>query len=61
MATGQPAPKKDIQYLETLLSKRIEYVKQLKFEMSNELSVTAQTVAAYSDLLEGTDAYRSAD
>jgi hypothetical protein len=34
MATGQLAPKKNMAYLEILLSKRIEYVKQLKLEMS---------------------------
>lgn len=55
MAHGQAAPKKDIQYLEALINKRIEYVRQLKKYLENSTSVTAQTLAAYSDLLDGTD------
>ena len=50
MATG---PKRDTQYVEALLSKRIEYVKKLKTDLNTNSCATAQTIAAYSDLLEG--------
>lgn len=50
MAAGH---KRDTQYVEALLSKRIEYVKKLKADLSTSSCTTAQTIAAYSDLLEG--------
>ncbi len=50
MVTGQ---KRDTQYVEALLTKRIEFVKKLKSDLSANSCTTAQTVAAYSDLVEG--------
>ncbi|BDA47504.1 probable Ataxin-7-like protein 3 [Coccomyxa sp. Obi] len=49
MVTGQ---KRDTQYLEALLTKRIEFVKKFKCDLSANDCATAQTVAAYSDLVE---------
>lgn len=53
MAAGQPAPKKDTKYIEALFEKRIEYVKQLRSALEEPTSVASQTVAAYTDLLDG--------
>lgn len=50
MVTGQ---KRDTLYVEALLTKRIEFVKKLKCDLSANSCATAQTVAAYSDLIEG--------
>lgn len=50
MVSGQ---KRDTQYVEALLTKRIEFVKKLKCDLSANDCATAQTVAAYSDLVEG--------
>lgn len=49
MVTGQ---KRDTQYVEALLTKRIEFVKKLKCDLRASKCATAQTVAAYSDLVE---------
>ena len=53
MAAGQPAPKKDTKYLEALFEKRLEYVRQLQSALHEPSSVAAQTVAAYTELLDG--------
>lgn len=41
-------------YEAALLRKRIEAVKRLKAQMADPASVASQTVAAYSDVLDGT-------
>ena len=53
MAAGRPAPKKDTTYWEALFEKRIEYVRQLRSVLDEPGSVAAQTVAAYTELLDG--------
>lgn len=50
MAGGQ---KRDSQYVEALLTKRIEFVKKFKSDLTANNSTIAQTIAAYSELLEG--------
>ena len=44
---------KDAAYQEALLAKRVEFVQRLKADLANTNSVAAQTVAAYSDLVDG--------
>ena len=50
---GQAPPKKDTQYLEDLLKKRLDYVKNLSTDLQCNKGVLAQTVASYSDILDG--------
>ena len=44
---------KDATYQEALLAKRIEFVQRLKADLADTNSVAAQTVAAYTDLVDG--------
>jgi len=44
---------KDAAYQEALLAKRVEFVQRLKADLANTNSFAAQTVAAYSDLVDG--------
>ena len=53
---GQAPPKKNAksqEYLEDLLRKRIEFVKHLNADLQCNKGVLAQTVASYSDILDG--------
>lgn len=44
---------KDAAYQEALLTKRIEFVQRLKADLSVTNSIAAQTVAAYTELVDG--------
>ncbi|KAK9841974.1 hypothetical protein WJX81_002182 [Elliptochloris bilobata] len=44
--------KKDPAYQEALLAKRIEFVQRLKADLADSNSVAAQTVAAYTELID---------
>ena len=50
---GQVTPRKDAKYLEDLLRKRLEFVKHLNTDLQCNKGVLAQTVASYSDILDG--------
>lgn len=47
--------RKDAAYQEALLAKRIEFVRRLKADLGEASSVAAQTVAAYTELVDGAD------
>lgn len=47
--------RKDAAYQEALLAKRIEFVRRLKADLGEANSVAAQTVAAYTELIDGAD------
>ena len=44
---------KDAAYQEALLTKRIEFVQRLKADLAVTNSIAAQTVAAYTELVDG--------
>ena len=48
--------RKDAAYQEALLAKRIEFVRRLKSDLAEPNSIAAQTVAAYTELVDGADA-----
>ena len=50
---GQAPPRKDAKYLEDLLRKRLEFVKHLNADLQCNKGVLAQTVASYSEILDG--------
>ena len=50
---GQAPPRKDAKYLEDLLRKRLEFVRHLNTDLQCNKGVLAQTVASYSDILDG--------
>ena len=47
--------RKDAAYQEALLAKRIEFVRRFKADLGEASSVAAQTVAAYTELVDGAD------
>ena len=47
-----PKPK-DLAYEEALLRKRLEFLKSLKVSLEQEDSVVAQTVEAYTSIIDG--------
>ena len=50
---GQAPPRKDAKYLEDLLRKRLDFVKHLNADLQCNKGVLAQTVASYSEILDG--------
>ncbi len=59
---GQIPPRKDAKYFlyrEDLLRKRLDFVKHLNSDIRCNKGVLAQTVAAYSDILDGAPTLRA--
>ena len=59
---GQIPPRKDAKYFlyrEDLLRKRLDFVKHLNSDIRCNKGVLAQTVAAYSDILDGGPTFRA--
>jgi hypothetical protein len=45
---------KDLKFEEAALRKRLEFVKSIKAALKEEDSITAQTVEAYTSIIDGT-------
>ena len=48
---------KDLKFEEAALRKRLEFVRSLKEALGQADTVSAQTVEAYSSIIDGTDAH----